>query len=107
MRIKIKHKKRLFMKDSVKKFGLINTIEGYSYLLLLFVAMPLKYILGFAIAVKIAGMLHGILFIIFLVLLLQAWMDAKWAIKETIIFFIASLIPFGTFLTKKRIKSYE
>lgn len=95
------------MTNSVNKFGLINTIEGYSYLLLLFVAMPLKYVLGFAIAVKIAGMLHGLLFIIFLVLLLQAWMDSKWAITESIIFFIASLIPFGTFFTKNRIKSYE
>jgi integral membrane protein len=95
------------MTNSVKKFGLINTIEGYSYLLLLFVAMPIKYILGFAIAVKIIGMIHGILFIIFLVLLLQAWIDSKWAITESAIFFIASLIPFGTFFTKKRIKSYE
>ena len=95
------------MRQSVRNFGIINTIEGYSYLLLLFVAMPLKYILEFAVAVKIAGMLHGILFIIFLGLLIQAWSDAKWPITESIIFFIASLIPFGTFLTKKRIKSYE
>jgi len=95
------------MTNSVKKFGLINTVEGYSYLLLLFIAMPLKYILGFAVAVKIAGMLHGILFIAFIALLVQAWMDVKWSFGETIVFFIASLIPFGTFFTKKRIKNYE
>jgi len=93
--------------NSVKKFGLINTIEGYSYLLLLFIAMPLKYIFGIAIAVKIAGMLHGVLFMIFCLLLVQAWSDVKWDFKENIIFFIASLIPFGTFFTKKRIKNYE
>jgi integral membrane protein len=95
------------MKKNVKKFGLINTIEGYSYLLLLFVAMPLKYMLGFPIAVKIAGMLHGILFVIFLYLGVKAWIEAKWSLVQTIIFFVASLIPFGTFFTKSKIKSYE
>jgi integral membrane protein len=93
--------------NSVKNFGFVNSAEGYSYLLLLFVAMPLKYILGFAIAVKIAGMLHGILFILFCFLLYKAWQEKKWSQKENIIFFIASLIPFGTFYTKNRIKSYE
>jgi len=95
------------VKNSVKKFGLINTIEGYSYLVLLFIAMPMKYLMSIAIATKIVGMIHGILFIAFVYLLVIAWQDAKWSIKETIIFFIASLIPFGTFFTKKRIKSYE
>jgi len=95
------------IKNSVKKFGYINTIEGYSYLLLLFVAMPMKYILGYPMAVKIVGMIHGILFIIFCMLLIKAWQDAKWSFSESLIFFIASLIPFGTFFTKNRIKSYE
>lgn len=95
------------IKNSVKKFGQINTIEGYSYLLLLFIAMPMKYAFGYPMAVKIAGMLHGILFIIFCVLLVIAWRDSKWAFSENIIFFIASLIPFGTFFTKNKIKSYE
>ena len=95
------------MNQNVKKFGIINTVEGYSYLLLLFVAMPMKYILGIAIATKIVGMIHGILFIAFLLLLVVAWKEAKWSLKESVIFFIASLIPFGTFFTKKRIKAYE
>lgn len=93
--------------DIVKKFGYINTIEGYSYIILLFIAMPIKYILGYPVATKIAGMIHGILFIMFLIFLLQSAQKAKWSDKETIIFFIASLIPFGTFFTKKKIQSYE
>ncbi len=95
------------MNENVKKFGLINTIEGYSYIALVFIAMPMKYMLGFAIAVKIAGMAHGILFVIFLYLGVKAWIEAKWSLVQTIIFFIASLIPFGTFFTKNKIKSYE
>ena len=95
------------MKNSVKKFGIINTVEGYSYLVLLFIAMPMKYLLGIPLAVKVAGMAHGVLFIIFCALLVIAWQDRKWAFKENILFFIASLIPFGTFFTKSKIKSYE
>jgi len=95
------------MNNSVKKFGLINTVEGYSYLILLFIAMPIKYLLGYPLAVKIAGMIHGILFILFVILLFIAWQNKKWDFKENIIFFIASLIPFGTFFTKKKIQAYE
>ncbi len=94
-------------KKSVKNFGLINTIEGYSYLLLLFVAMPMKYIFEMAIATKIAGTIHGILFALFCIMLLIAWRDSKWVFKENIVFFTASLIPFGTFYTKRKIASYE
>ena len=94
------------MSDIVKKFSLINTLEGYSYLILLFIAMPLKYIMGFAIAVKIAGMIHGALFIALAILMYLSYKEVKWEFKENIIFFIASLIPFGTFFTKKRIQSY-
>ena len=91
----------------VKKFGLINTIEGYSYLILLFIAMPMKYIFGYPLAVKIVGMAHGILFILFCILLVEAWKKTNWSVKENILFFVASLIPFGTFYTKNRIKTYE
>ena len=92
---------------NVQRFGLINTVEGYSYLALLFVAMPLKYLLGIAIAVKIVGMIHGILFVSLVILMLPAYMEAKWKFKCNILFFIASLIPFGTFFTRAKIKAYE
>ena len=95
------------IKNSVKKFGQINSLEGYSYIILLFIAMPLKYIFAFPIAVKIVGMVHGVLFIIFCFLLIRASLDAKWSTKYSAIFFIASLIPFGTFFTKGKIKTYE
>ncbi len=94
-------------KKNVKKFGLINTIEGYSYILLVFIAMPMKYLLEIPLAVKVVGMIHGVLFIIFCILLVLAWNEAKWSHKENAIFFIASLVPFGTFFTKSKIKAYE
>jgi len=92
---------------NVQRFRIINTTEGYSYLALLFVAMPLKYFFEIPEAVKIVGMLHGVLFISLLVLMIPAYMEAKWKFKCNILFFIASLIPFATFYTSKKIKAYE
>ena len=90
--------------ENVVKFGQINTIEGYSYLALVFIAMPMKYLLAMPLAVKVVGMIHGVLFIIFCLLLVKAWQESKWPFRENIIFFIASL---GTFFTKNKIKTYE
>lgn len=95
------------LNKNVRRFGTVNTLEGYSYIALLFIAMPLKYLAGIAVAVKIVGMIHGLLFIAFLALLLQTSQEVKWPFKEGMIFLIASLIPFGTFFTKNRIKAYE
>lgn len=95
------------MNNYVKNFRLIGMVEGYSYLILLFIAMPLKYMMGFPIAVKIVGMAHGVLFILFCLLLIKAWQAANWSFKENVLFFVASLIPFGTFFTDKKIKKYE
>ncbi|MBL6973292.1 MAG: DUF3817 domain-containing protein [Sulfurimonas sp.] len=95
------------VKQHVQRFGVINTLEGYSYLVLLFIAMPLKYLLGVTIAVKIAGMLHGVLFIGLVLLMIPAYLQAKWKFKCNLLFFIASLIPFGTFFTRAKIKAYE
>lgn len=94
-------------KHSIRKFRQLGIIEGYSYLILLFIAMPLKYYAGFPMAVKIVGMAHGILFIFFMIYLLKAWHDAKWNVYESMLFFIASLIPFGTFYTDKLVKKHE
>ncbi|MBU1658880.1 DUF3817 domain-containing protein [bacterium] len=95
------------IEDSVKKFRIMGIIEGYSYIILLFIAMPMKYILGYSIAVKIVGMTHGILFIAFCILLIAAWKKTNWSLRESALFFIASLLPFGTFFTDKKVKAYE
>ena len=93
--------------SELKKFRLINKIEGYSFLILLFVAMPLKYIAGLPIATKIAGMLHGVLFIAFIYQLIVATEETPFTKKEAFIFFIASVIPFGSFYTEKLCKIKE
>jgi len=87
--------------SDLKKFRKINKIEGFSFLALLFIAMPLKYIFGFPVATKIAGMIHGILFIWFIVQLVVSSQSVPFSKKESLLFFIMSLIPFGSFYTDK------
>lgn len=93
--------------SELKKFRRINKIEGLSYLFLLFVAMPLKYMGGFPIATKIAGMIHGVLFIGFVYQLIIATEEVPFSKKEALIFFIASIIPFGSFYLEAQFKKRD
>lgn len=91
----------------IEQFRLIGLIEGISYLLLLFVAMPIKYMLGDPSYVKVIGMAHGILFMLFVILQIQSALKYNFSFKENIIYFSASLIPFGTFFTDSRLKKIK
>lgn len=93
--------------NTLLQFRLIAFIEGVSYLALLFIAMPMKYMFDIPEATKIVGMTHGILFIIFVFILLKAKVEYKWSIIWSMVAFISSLIPFGTFFIDKKIKSFE
>jgi len=94
-------------KDELSRFRLIGFIEGWSYIILLFIAMPLKYIFDIPLATRIIGMTHGILFIIFIIFLFNAFDKYKWSLKNSAIFFLASLIPFGTFFSDKKLKELQ
>ena len=85
----------------------VGILEGISLLVLLFVAMPLKYIWGEPIAVKIVGWLHGFLFVLFMLLVLRAYDQKGWPFKKVIYAFIAAFLPFGTFVFDKRLKEEE
>ena len=83
------------------KFKWINKIEGISYIILLFIAMPLKYSFGYPIATKIAGMTHGLLVFAFIYQIIEAKKEAGFTWKETGLYSVLSLIPFGSFYTDK------
>ena len=88
----------------IKNLRILGNIEGISYLVLLGVAMPLKYSFGFPEAVKIVGMAHGLLFIAYCLLLAVCMKKFTWKLGFGIYLFIATLIPFGTFVTDRKIK---
>ena len=89
------------MHKSLKRLVWVGHAEGISYLILLFIAMPLKYLMGMPTAVKLVGSAHGGLFVLFVFALLNAFMDKQMSIKQGIWFFILSFIPFGTFFIEK------
>ncbi|HAI75076.1 MAG TPA: hypothetical protein DCM08_02420 [Microscillaceae bacterium] len=86
-----------FLFSTLGRFRLIAFLEGISYILLLFVAMPLKYALNLPAMVQIVGMAHGILFVAYVFLLISVIIDQEWSILFGIGLFVASLLPFGTF----------
>ncbi len=95
------------IKPSLHLFRIIAIAEGISFLVLLCIAMPLKYFMDIPVAVKIAGYIHGFLFIAFVSL---AWTvknnldkNSLWFIKA----FLAALLPFGTFVLDKSLKKEE
>ena len=88
-------------------FRKIAFIEGISFLVLLFIAMPLKYLADLPQYVRITGTIHGILFVAFIAAGLAVMAAYKknifWLLKA----FIASVLPFGTFVMEKYWKAEE
>lgn len=89
----------------MKNLRIMSLLEGTSLLLLLFIAVPLKRLLDMPEAVSIIGPIHGILFILFNLLLLIMVIKSQLKISHAIIGFIASLIPFGSYVFKAKILS--
>ena len=82
-------------------------LEGLSFLILLGIAMPLKYLAGMPLAVKFAGMTHGVLFILFLFSLIDVKISHRWTVAKSGIAFVSSLLPFGTFVLDARMLKKE
>jgi len=88
--------------DSISTFRIVSFLEGMSYILLLFVAVPIKYMAGDSTYVKALGMPHGILFLMYILMALFIRSRMKWGLKSTLLVLIASLLPFGTFYVNKK-----
>lgn len=85
----------------------VTLLEAVSYLILLGIAMPLKYLYHQPMAVKIVGMIHGILFVVFCVALLRVLLEARWSFKRCLGIFLASFIPILPFFLDSRMKEWE
>lgn len=86
----------------IKAFRIITLLEGFSLLVLLFLAMPLKYIWNLPQMVQVVGMVHGILFLLFVVLAIMVFYELKWSLKTFGIVMFASVIPFGAIYIDKK-----
>ena len=86
----------------IKLFRLTALLEGISYILLLFIAVPIKYLLDDPTYVKLLGMPHGILFIGYILLSILGKSKYEWTNIDFFVISVSSLIPFGTFYVDKK-----
>jgi integral membrane protein len=92
------------MMTVLRQFRIVALLEGWSFLALLFIAMPLKYQAGFPIAVRITGSVHGLLFLMFMAALYRAGRQRHWPLRRVLLAFVASIVPFGTFIFDRSLR---
>lgn len=85
------------------RLRLVAWLEGVSFLVLLLVAMPLKYLAGQPQPVRLVGMAHGLLFVLYVLLLAQQSLARRWGWGTTLLGFGASLVPLGTFWADRKL----
>ena len=78
-------------------FRIVAFLEGLSYILLLFIATPIKYLADDPQYVKMLGMPHGILFMLYIILAIMLKQEHSWFKANFKMVLLASIIPFGTF----------
>jgi integral membrane protein len=88
----------------IRQLRIIGLVEGVSFLLLLGIAMPLKYLAGLPRMVSVVGMIHGVLFVLYVFAVVHAWITARWPVSRALALLVASVLPFGTFLMDPRLK---
>lgn len=91
------------LKTQIGRLKVIGFVEGVSFLVILFITMPLKYKFGMSEPNKVVGTLHGVLFVLYVLAVFQSKIEYEWNIKKTMLALLASIIPFGTFWADKKL----
>lgn len=98
---------RIFLKmdlsTNLNRLRLSSILDGISYIILLGIAMPLKYLADIPMAVRIVGMLHGVFFLALCLFLLLALIDKKLSFKWCVIVFLCALIPLAPFFLDRKL----
>lgn len=93
--------------STLGQLRLTGIIEGISYIVLLGIAMPLKYLADQPEMVSVVGMAHGVLFVLYIVLSVVARFQYRWSWKKILQLWIASVVPFGTFYVDYKMLRFE
>lgn len=88
--------------NTLKIFRWVSILEGISLLVLFGIAMPLKYMYDLPQMVEVVGMLHGLLFIAYVLFALAFKKRAQWELDILALVVMASIVPFGTFYVDKK-----
>jgi integral membrane protein len=85
------------------RLRLVAFAEGVSFLILLFITMPLKYLFQLPEPNLFFGMAHGLLFVLYVLAVVQITIEKSWNMKKMFLALLASVIPFGTFWADKKL----
>jgi integral membrane protein len=85
------------LRTTIGRLRIVGFFEGVSFLVLLLIAMPLKYMYDMPEINKVVGMIHGLLFILYIFGAIQAKIEYSWNLRKTLLAFAASVVPLGTF----------
>lgn len=95
------------LKTPLGRLRVIGLWEGVSFLVLLVIAMPLKYFAGWPDAVRVVGMAHGILFLLYLAAAMQVATERDWPWRRTALVFLAGVLPAGPFFIEAKLLRHE
>jgi integral membrane protein len=95
------------LSSTIGRLRVTGIIEGLSFIILLGIAMPLKYMAGKPEMVSIVGMAHGLLFVLYIFLTLLAKFQYPWSWRKMLLLWVASVVPFGTFYADYKMLRFE
>ncbi len=93
--------------SEIQRFRMTALAEGSSFLILLCIAMPMKYLMGMPRVVTVVGAIHGILFLLYVAQLAKLRTTHQWDNRFLFFAFLASLLPFGPFVFDKHLREKE
>jgi integral membrane protein len=92
-----------WLRTPLGRLRVIGFWEGVSFLVLLCIAMPLKYFAGWPDAVRVVGMAHGVLFILYVAAALHATVSYQWSWRRAAAILAASVLPAGPFIVDAKL----
>ena len=91
------------LKTQLGRLRILAFIEGVSFLVLLFITMPMKYAFNNPAPNKAFGLVHGLLFLLYVLAVIQIKIEQNWNLRKTLLALLASVVPFGTFWADKKL----
>jgi integral membrane protein len=93
--------------NPIRTLRIVGILEGISFLVLLCIAMPMKYVMGIPEMVKFTGWAHGVLFMLYIPAVFVAKRAMQWNFFQVLVALAASLVPLGTFILDKQLGRKE
>jgi integral membrane protein len=85
---------------AIRQLRVVGLLEGFSFIALLGIAMPLKYLAGMPRAVSVVGMVHGVLFLLYLFAIVHAQLTVRWPLRKVLGLLVAAIVPLGPFFAE-------